>query len=450
MRFRAVVMCSLFAVMLLSSAINAAGDVDWTDEATDPQGDVRNSLDNIVTGRDDIDILSVRVTETAADLNITLRLAGRYNATADYTIDLLADGAAGYRLAWNGTFAATGPAGAVITVAGHLSRDGTTISWVMAKSSVAATTCVRVDEAEAKLAPPGAMVCNDIAKGTPQYDEVQLPKSISVRIVYEKLHLRNVTVKVVYEGANASAVRAKLDIDADGTVSPVEASAYATEVTGLFIREARLPNSTLDGRSVRRVSYGFDIQGAEGEVAGTAPVQFTMMQTMEFPLPETRGSHVYFFVSAIGGDEPWDNKALGDDPWGDECIGGDEPWDNVFLGGVVPWGAQAIGGDEPWDNKANVVFTLEAPDGWRFVTDDWPAGLADHLNSEGDVLEMDAAATASSYASTMGRMNMLTFEELSDDEDGGFIPSNGAMLTLVAVGTTAMLFAVGRGRAPRI
>jgi hypothetical protein len=173
-------------------------------------------------------------------------------------------------------------------------------------------------------------------------------------------------------------------------------------------------------------------------------LKFTMTQALEFPLPETKGSHVYVYETAIGGDEPWDNKAFGDDPWDDECIGGDEPWDNVFFGGVVPWGAQAIGGDEPWDNVANVVFRLEAPEGWRFATKDWPAGLADHVNSEGDVLEMDSATVASSYASTMGRMNTLTFEELSDDGDGGFIPSYGASLALVATGLTALLLGVRR------
>ena len=140
---------------------------------------------------------------------------------------------------------------------------------------------------------------------------------------------------------------------------------------------------------------------------------------------------------------------MGDDPWGDEFLGDDDPWENVFFGGFVPWEAQAIGGDEPWDNVASVVFRVEAPEGWRFVTKDWPAGLAAYVNSDGDVLEMDAEATASSYATTIGKMNMLTFEEVSNDEDGGFIPAHGAMLALIATGMVAGPLALRRGRALR-
>jgi hypothetical protein len=447
-RFGVVVQSSLLALMLLSLGLSTVSAVDWTDELTDPQGDVHDTLGNIATGREDVDILSVRFTETTTDLNVTLNLAGHYNATAEYTIDLLADWTTGYSLTWKGSFAATGPSGVVITVTGHISRDGTALSWVMAKSSVAATTTLRIDDAEARLAVTGGLVYTDTVEGTPpDVDKVQLPKSIIVRIVYKQLSLRNVTIAVTYDGANASAVRALLDLDADGTVSPQEASVYATEVRERISRESRLPNSTLDSKMATRASYGFDLEGALGNVTGTAPVKLTMTQALEFPLPETKGSHVYVYESAIGGDEPWDNKALGDDPWGDACIGGDEPWDNVFFGGVAPWGAQAIGGDEPWDNVANVVFSLEAPDGWRFATKEWPTGLADHVNSEGDVLEMDSATTASSYASTMGRMNTLSLEELSDDGDGGFIPDYGAMLTLVAASMVATLLSLRRGRA---
>ncbi len=425
---------SLLAVMVLCGATNAAGDVDWTDEVLDPKGDVRDNLGNVAAGRGDIDILSVRVTDAGANLNVTLRLAQSHNSAAEYTIDLLADEMAVYRLTLNRAFAAKGPSGAVINVTGHISRDGTTVSWMMGKSAVAATSALRIHQAEAKLSLPGGLVCTDTA-------EVQIPKSIKVKIVYEQLHLRNVTVTVVYDGANASAVRAMLDLDTDGRVSPTEANAYATGVRERIARESTLPTSTLDGKRAIHVSYSFDLQGVQGTVMGTSPVQFTMMQTLEFPSPEARNSHVYYFETAVGGDDPWENEPYGDDPWGDECIGGDDPWENVFFNGLVPWGSEAIGGDEPWDNKVNVVFSLEAPDGWGFVAEGWPSRLAGHLNTRGDALEMDSEAAATSYAATMGRLNMIKLEELSRDVDEGF------MLALGATSVIAMLLVVTRGRA---
>ena len=441
-RLDVLALSSLLALMLFCCAINAAGDIDWTGEVIDPRGDVRDNLGSVAAGRGDIDILSVLVTDAGADLNVTLKLAEDHNSAAEYTIDLLVDEIAAYRLTWSRAFAAKGPSGAAIAVTGHTSRDGTVLTWVMAKSRVAVTAALRIDQAEAKLSLPGGLAYTDTAA-------VQLPKSISVQVVYEQLHMRKVTVTVVYDGANASAVRAILDLDTDGRVSATEADAYATKVREGIAPESRLPTSTLDSRTATHVSYSFDLQGVQGTVMGTSPVQFTMMQALEFPLPETRSSHVYYFETAIGGDEPWENEPYGDDPWGDECIGGDDPWENVFFNGLVPWGSEAIGGDEPWDNKVNVLFTLEAPDGWRFVTEGWPSGLADHLNTMGDVLEMDSEAAATSYAATMGRLNMIEFEELSRDVAEGFMPACWAMLALAATGRTAMLIIVRRRRALR-
>lgn len=454
MRFKATVVLSLLALSLALSATGVLGEVDWTDDATDPQGDVRDSLGNITTGREGVDILSVHVGEAGTDLNITLTLAGAHNQAAEYRVDLLADGSAGYRLTWKGAFVAKGPSGTAINVAGGLSRDGTVLSWVVAKSAIPASRALRIEGAVARLAVPGGLVFTDKAAGAPA-GAVQVPKGIEVSVVYLELHLRNVTITVTYEGANASAVRSAMDRDADGSVSAAEAGAHATGVRQRISRDSRTSNSTLDGRTATLVTYGFDLEGTEGSVTGTGPVRFIMTQTMEFPQTASRDSHVIYFAhdeAAIGGDEPWDKKSIGDDPWGDECIGGDEPWDNVFFGGVLPWEAQAIGGDEPWDNKANVVFRLEAPEGWRFATDAWPAGMSGYVNSEGDVLEMDSAATASSYATTMGKLNTLSFEKVVEhaDDDGGFIPGHGALLAVASTVLVAAIMTTRRQRSSRV
>jgi hypothetical protein len=93
-----------------------------------------------------------------------------------------------------------------------------------------------------------------------------------------------------------------------------------------------------------------------------------------------------------------------------------------------------------------VVFRLEAPEGWRFATGDWPAGLAAHLNSEGDVLELGSVAAASSYANTMGRLNTLSFEKVVEHDDGGFIPGYGALSALASTVLVAAVLTVRRHR----
>lgn len=275
--------------------------------------------------------------------------------------------------------------------------------------------------------------------GTAADERAQLPEAIRVQITYERLDLRNATVTVTYEGDQASAIRAMLDLDADGVLSPTEVDAHARGVRGRISRESALPNTTLDGMRATRVSYTFDTWGAEGNAEDTAPLRFTMTQTLEFPSPRTAPSHTYCFETAIGGDEPWENKLVGDDPWGDEAIGGDEPWENVFYGGIVPWGDEAIGGDEPWENKVKVDFRMEAPQGWRFMTGNWPPALFDYLNSGKDAIEMDSAAAATYYASTIGRMNILAFEDLGREVGEASIPACLAILALAAGGRVGTL-----------
>ena len=129
------------------------------------------------------------------------------------------------------------------------------------------------------------------------------------------------------------------------------------------------------------------------------------------------------------------NKAYGDDPWGDEFIGGDEPWENVFANGISPWGNEAIGGDEPWENKVEVTFRLEIPGEWSFVTGNWPPGLADHLKAGGNVLEMGTEAVASSYASTLGRMNLLLLENAGHRVSEGPMYACAAILIILVTAT---------------
>jgi hypothetical protein len=95
----------------------------------------------------------------------------------------------------------------------------------------------------------------------------------------------------------------------------------------------------------------------------------------------------------------------------------------------------------------SVVFRMEAPKGWRFVTGTWPEGMAHHVSPEGDVLEMDSATVASSYATTMGRLNTLSFEKVVEHaDDGGFIPGYGALSVLASTALVAAVLAVRRHR----
>jgi len=448
-----VVVLLLLALSLAMLAAAVTGAVDWTDDVADPQGDVRDSFGNITRDKEGVDILGVDAIEDGTDLNVTLSLAGPYQQGAEYRVDLLADGSAGYRLTWSaGAFSAKGPTGAAIAVSGRASRNGAALTWTVTRSAFSVVSSLRIGGAGARLAVPGALVYTDAAMGAPA-GVVQLPKRIEVLVVYQALDLRNVTVTVTYEGANASAIRSAMDRDGDGTVTAAEAGAYADGVRQRILRDRRETMGTMDGRNATRVSYGFEVQGTEGAASATGPVKFVMTQTLEFPQPVTRDTYVHTFYheSSIGGDEPWEKKAVGDDPWGDECIGGDEPWDNVFFGGVSPWEAQAIGGDEPWDNKADVAFKLVAPEGWRFVTGGWPAGMTAYVSSDGTVLEMGTEGASSDYAATMGKLRTLSFEKVVEhaNEDGGFIPGPGAGLAMAATATVALAIGAGGRRTSR-
>jgi hypothetical protein len=73
--------------------------------------------------------------------------------------------------------------------------------------------------------------------------------------------------------------------------------------------------------------------------------------------------------------------------------------------------------------------------------------MSSYLNSEGDVLEMDPAASASSYATTMGRLNTLSFEKVVEhSDDGGFIPGYGAVLAVASAALIAVVLTSRRQR----
>jgi len=96
-----------------------------------------------------------------------------------------------------------------------------------------------------------------------------------------------------------------------------------------------------------------------------------------------------------------------------------------------------------------VAFRLEAPDGWRFQTGGWPAGMTAYVSSDGDVLEMGSAAASSSYATTMGKLRTLSFEKVVEhaNEDGGFIPGPGAVFAMASAVLAAIAMRVGGRRA---
>jgi len=75
--------------------------------------------------------------------------------------------------------------------------------------------------------------------------------------------------------------------------------------------------------------------------------------------------------------------------------------------------------------------------------------MSGYVNAEGDVLEMDSAAVASSYATTMGRLNTLSFEEVTQHSDGGFIPGYGATVALASTVLIAVTLTVRRHRSSR-
>jgi hypothetical protein len=442
---------ALVVLSLLWAATGVAGAVFWSDELADPQGDVRDNLGGLAADRIDVDIRTVHIEEQGNDLNITLTLVGTRNSTAEYSVDLLADASNIYHMTLNGTFAATGPAGAIIPVTGHFSRDGRSIYWVIARSSISATSTLGIHRAMARLAVPGALVYTDTAHGGTVDIGRQLPAKVSVAVIFETLSSRNVTVTAVYEGPNATAVRTLLDTDADGLVSAAEAAVYVIVMRARVSAATQLPNCTLDGLRAVKVNTWFTARGLEGFVGSTEPVTFILTQTLEFSQPASSSSHEFVFDTvAIGGDEPWDDKFIGDDPWDDEFIGGDEPWENVFIGGDDPWEDEAIGGDEPWDDEVDVTFRLVLPEGWRLRGTTMPSGLDAYVQDGRSQVVMDPEGSRLSYASTMGRMLSMTVETEPTYEGPGMIPGTGAAGALAALVGVALFGALESSQRTRV
>jgi PGF-CTERM protein len=394
------IMCVLLAVALLSPVTLVSAEVVWADEITDRQGDVEDDLGNPVSGHEDIDIVRVRVAEEVDDLNVTLTLADAYNTTAIYNVDLEVDGSDIYRFEWTSWagFKATDPSGGhFVQLQGGLSSNGKELYWVVWKSDIPAQTALNIYCATSIAYLPGAGYVTDTA--VPEIPPVEtdiVPKSISIVVDFVTVSRMRITMSAVYEGENATSMRTLFDIDADGKVSASEVTTYMVTVNGPLDTVDSEVNITLDGAEPMSVEMSFSETGAEGDVNRAEQFKITFLEIIQFPEPDNEGTHTYGFEGAeefVGGDEPWDN----------EFVGGDEPWDNEFIG------------DDPWDDKVGLFFAFNAPDGWQFNTNNWPAGLGDFLNPEGTAIEMDGMEVRRSYNSTFGSLDTIVIDAIEVD-----------------------------------
>jgi hypothetical protein len=145
----------LSILLLVAPLASVSAAVDWSSELVDVSGDVRStSTGSIVEGHEGIDIVSVSITDQGNDINLSMVLAGAFEAEANYQVTAIADGDDGKMYDFTYSFS-------VFTVTGHdmveddpetyVSSDGTVVSWMLPKSQVTASSSLELKSAESML-----------------------------------------------------------------------------------------------------------------------------------------------------------------------------------------------------------------------------------------------------------------------------------------------------------
>ncbi len=394
--------CLLFGLLALAGTV--AAEVDWTDEVTDPAGDVEDMGGNI-TAFPAADILSVSVTEEGDNVNITMELAGEYNSSGTYTISVSADGADDTydfsRIFFIG-FTASDPGGDTMDVDGYYSADGKTLSWVVAKADIAATESFEIELAMTMVADftGGGPTVMDYAGMGVIPSEFPVPDSMDIVMSMPKLHMLQMKVTITYKGEDAKTYRMLLDEDQDGTITQAEVDSWLEDIEADEDMDPSEANVTLDGNDPTAMDSEYDIVGATGAADSTADFKMEVKMSLTFPKVKDKDTHEVVFQ----------------DPFGEDFIGGDEPWENEF----------------------DMSIKLQAPDGWTFKGGSLPSKMKSYLNDDGDEVSMNTADIEKDWNNTFADLQKFTIEK--EDEGPGF----GLVLT-VATATVAA-FAVRRRR----
>ncbi len=380
-------------ILMIGTLGMMASAVDWTDDVTDPVGDVEDETNVTHPDVDDVDIVSASVNEDGDDINVTLVLAGAYDTSASFRIYLEVDGDESFTFlhSVNG-FTVRDPDYVAVNAVGFISADGKTLSWVVAKADIGAQSRINI-----------AMVTAS-SEDYLDYAGVFFPvfSSLKVDMYFDGLNVLVMKYTMTYEGENADAFRDLIDEDGDGTISADELAEFQEDMGNDDDTNASDSNVTLDGMDATDLVWDNSIAGAQGPVESDADVDINAKVTLTFPKVEEKDTHEVEFK--------------------DGFLGGDD----------------FIGGDEPWENEFEIVFKLSAPDGWKFKDGSLPTKMKDYINDDGDEIKLQGTDLQSEWNNTFGKLT--TFTIVKGDESPGF------GLTLDLGATLLVAVAVGRRR----
>ncbi len=405
-------MVSVACVLVLClSAMGATAVVSWNDTLTDPAGDVMY-LANPVTGHGEVDILSVSVHDADPDINVTLTLAGAYNATATYQVVVTADGTKDYTLQYLMFihFTGSGPSGSPLTsVHGNISTDGKKMSWVLPKSDVSVTNQLKVKEASATLIDLNDFKTYIDTAGAsappppPPDDEDKGPIKVELVYSFESLTRIKMSVKTFAEGNLSKQARAEIDENDDGTVTQAEKDALVSRVEKEMNNDTEL-DMKLDGMNATNVTYDVDYVGVVGPVNSTTEIHIVMTITVLFPDVASAKEHTYSFGSDGGSVTPGDM------------------FDNV---------------------TDDSVYRIVALSGWRFDKAEWPAALQPFFNKDGTKLEVKGKDFKTAFGGTSTNVTSFTLSKRPEEKKS---PGMGLVVVTAALAVAVALVATTRRR----
>ena len=410
-----IVVCAL---LLVASATHVSAAVTFSDTLTDPAGDVVNLTQNPAPGHTEVDIITITSAEQGTDVNVTLTLAGGYNASASYTVTVLADGTMNdysfSYLMFLG-FTASKPSGAIIaSVDGYSSADGKKLSWVVPKSEIVATTSWKIGGASAMH-----MDMTNISDLKTYMDTATAPVGPGpgptpepeegpshMEILYEFVSITHVrmTVSTWLEGNNSLLVRMGMDEDEDGNVTAAEKMKAVNDIAKYMTTST---NMTLDGAKGTEAD-AFDYVGAVGKTDSKATLRMTVVTDITFPEPAAASSHVYM--------TPQDSSSSSGDGFG-----------NVT------------------DNSS---FKITAQSGWRFVEAEWPSSITPFFDTGRSTIDVHGKDFKAAFAGTFPAN--ITLEKSGGGGGGGdkkgFLPGAGPLAALAALAVPVVLLARARRR----
>jgi len=414
--FRTLLPVACMAMMLLSVAPVSA-DVVWDHTLTDPADDVISVLEpsNKLDTMGEVDILSASVADQGDDINVTLTLARARNTQATYQVFTFCDGDE----AKTYTFSYFSYAGFSIdgfdmvedSPETYVSADGKKLSWVIGKDRISAIEKVEVARAESSLlsgmtnyvdtAPDAGTGGNGGGNGGGGSDE---PVNVQVHIEMKELERVVQTIEVVIDGDDAKDLRGEFDTDVDGTVTRAE---YDQHIEFFYLTAGSWNSTdmTLDGKGPVSKMMTFEFQGIVGSATSTSPVTQVVVLDITFPqVDEETGTHTY-----AGG-----------------LSGNDEAGDM-------------------WDVTADSLWHMTAPSGWKYKTDDWPAGLRTYMGGGGTTIALSGLQMQSDWNNTMGLVTSVVITEKTSGDDEEEVPGFGLVITSAGL-MVGMLLAVASKR----